>query len=70
MFIADKILLSHEPVYGLPWRLNIHGHEHNNVEACIRMWNLSNVLSVKKVFESAICEEAYIKEYDDCLKHY
>ena len=31
-FIADKILLSHEPVYGLPWCLNIHGHDHNNVE--------------------------------------
>ena len=33
LFIADKILLSHEPVYGLPWCLNIHGHDHNGVEA-------------------------------------
>lgn len=33
LFIADKILMSHEPVYGLPWCLNIHGHDHNNVEA-------------------------------------
>ena len=33
LFIADKILLSHEPVYGLPWCLNIHGHDHNNAEA-------------------------------------
>jgi hypothetical protein len=32
LFIADKILLSHEPVYGLTWCLNIHGHDHNNVE--------------------------------------
>lgn len=32
LFIADKILLSHEPVYGLPWCLNIHGHDHNNME--------------------------------------
>ena len=32
LFIADKILLSHEPVYGLPWCLNIHGHDHNGVE--------------------------------------
>ena len=32
LFIADKILLSHEPVFGLPWCLNIHGHDHNNVE--------------------------------------
>lgn len=32
LFIAEKILLSHEPVYGLPWCLNIHGHDHSNVE--------------------------------------
>lgn len=32
LFISDKILLSHEPVYGLPWCLNIHGHDHNNME--------------------------------------
>lgn len=32
LFIADKILLSHEPVYGLSWCPNIHGHDHNNVE--------------------------------------
>ena len=32
LFISDKILLSHEPVYGLPWCLNIHGHDHNGVE--------------------------------------
>lgn len=32
LFIADKILLSHEPIYGLPWCLNIHGHDHSNVE--------------------------------------
>ncbi len=32
LFIAEKILLSHEPVYGLPWCLNIHGHDHNGVE--------------------------------------
>ena len=33
LFISDKILLSHEPVYGLPWCLNIHGHDHNDMEA-------------------------------------
>jgi calcineurin-like phosphoesterase family protein len=32
LFIAEKILLSHEPVYGLQWCLNIHGHDHNGVE--------------------------------------
>lgn len=33
IFIAEKILLSHEPVHGLPWCLNIHGHDHNCAEA-------------------------------------
>lgn len=28
VFIGEKILLSHEPVWGLPWCLNIHGHVH------------------------------------------
>lgn len=32
LFIAEKILLSHEPVYGLPFATNIHGHDHNNKE--------------------------------------
>lgn len=32
LFISDKILLSHEPVNGLPWCLNIHGHDHSGVE--------------------------------------
>ncbi len=32
LFISDKILLSHEPVYGLSWCLNIHGHDHKGVE--------------------------------------
>lgn len=32
LFIAEKILLSHEPVYGLPFVTNIHGHDHNNRE--------------------------------------
>ncbi len=32
LFIAEKILLSHEPVHGLHWCLNIHGHDHNNID--------------------------------------
>lgn len=34
LFIAEKILLSHEPIYGLPWCLNIHGHDHRTVADC------------------------------------
>ena len=32
LLIAEKILLSHEPVYALSWCLNIHGHDHSNIE--------------------------------------
>ena len=31
LFIGPKILLSHEPI-GVPFAVNIHGHDHNNVE--------------------------------------
>lgn len=31
LFISDRILLSHEPI-SLPFVVNIHGHDHNNVE--------------------------------------
>ena len=33
LFIADRILLSHEPIDGLTWCLNIHGHDHSNMES-------------------------------------
>lgn len=30
LLIADKILLSHEPINGLDWCINIHGHDHGS----------------------------------------
>ena len=30
LMIGEKILLSHEPIYGVDWCLNIHGHDHSN----------------------------------------
>lgn len=29
LFIGDKLLLSHEPIQGLDFCVNIHGHDHN-----------------------------------------
>ena len=29
LMIGEKILLSHEPILGLDWCINIHGHDHN-----------------------------------------
>ena len=34
LFISEKILLSHEPVYGLPWCLNIHEHLNLAANVC------------------------------------
>lgn len=31
LFIAEKILLSHEPIFGLNFCVNIHGHDHRGV---------------------------------------
>lgn len=31
LFISQKILLSHEPVYGIDFCLNIHGHDHGGI---------------------------------------
>lgn len=32
LFISDRILLSHEPIDGLTWCMNIHGHDHSGRE--------------------------------------
>lgn len=29
LMIGEKILLSHEPILGIDWALNIHGHDHS-----------------------------------------
>lgn len=51
LFISDKILLSHEPVNGLPWCLNIHGHDHANAtvfdEGCNHINLAANVCGYK-----------------------
>ena len=30
LLISEKILLSHEPIYGINWCVNIHGHTHDS----------------------------------------
>lgn len=63
LFIADKIVLSHEPVHGLNWCLNIHGHDHNNsapyVEGCKHINLAANVcdftpINLGKLIKSGI----------------
>lgn len=66
LFISEKILLSHEPVWGLPWCLNIHGHDHSNVEAyaegCKHLNLASNVcdytpINLGKLIKSGILSD-------------
>ena len=28
LFVAEKLVLSHEPIHGLDWCMNVHGHDH------------------------------------------
>ena len=42
LMIGEKLLLSHEPVYGLEWCVNIHGHEHGHYDTD---WNHLNMAS-------------------------
>ena len=46
LFIAEKILLSHEFIYGGNWWFNIHGHDHNkeNKFSCNDINLASNVV--------------------------
>lgn len=69
LFIADKILLSHEPIYGLPWCLNIHGHDHNNTEAykegCKHINLAANVCGYTPVNLGKIIKEGILSDIDD-----
>ena len=53
LFISPKLLLSHEPVFGLNWCMNIHGHDHSgNTPDDGRHVNLAaNVYGYDKVFD-------------------
>lgn len=45
LFIADRILLSHEPIFGLEkFTLNIHGHEHNG--ATVRYYTVDGEMRI------------------------
>ena len=66
LFVAQKILLSHEPIHDLPWCINIHGHEHSPVpqsEHNINCINLAaNVfgytpISLKKLIDLGIISD-------------
>lgn len=50
LFISEKILLSHEPIIGLEWCLNIHGHDHSGSYIDNRHVNMTaNVCGYKPI---------------------
>lgn len=68
LFIAEKILLSHEPVCGLPWCLNIHGHDHNGTEdygdGCKHLNLAANVCSYTPVNLGKIIKNGVLSDID------
>ena len=68
LFISDKILLSHEPVYGLPWCLNIHGHDHNGMEAyregCKHINLAANVCGYTPVSLGKLIKDGILSDID------
>lgn len=57
VFISDKILLSHEPIY-LPFAYNIHGHDHSGwyqawpgINVCAELINYTPI-SIKEIVET------------------
>ena len=73
LFVAGKILLSHEPVYGLPWCLNIHGHDHNCAEEyrddCKHLNIAANVCGYKPVSLGRIIKEGILADIDSIHRH-
>ena len=62
LFISEKILLSHEPINGLDFCLNIHGHNHNGkIQEDIYHLNVaSNVCNYIPISLSIIIKQGYL----------
>lgn len=68
LFISDKILLSHEPVFGLSWCLNIHGHDHSGMEeyheGCKHINLAANVCGYKPVNLGRLIKDGILSDID------
>ena len=68
LFISEKILLSHEPVYGLSWCLNIHGHDHNGSEpyakGCKHLNLAANVCGFTPVSLGKLIKDGILSDID------
>lgn len=68
LFISDRILLSHEPINGLTWCLNIHGHDHNGSEqygeGCKHLNLAANVCGYRPVSLGRIIKDGILADID------
>lgn len=68
LFISEKILLSHEPVHGLSWCLNIHGHDHSGLETytdgCKHINLAANVCGYTPINLGKIIKEGVLSDID------
>ena len=66
LFISPQILLSHEPIFGLKFCCNIHGHNHNgtyyylDAEGCIHLNIASDVVQYQPVNLGKLIKEGII----------
>ena len=68
LFISQRILLSHEPIYGLDFCLNIHGHDHNleHIGDETHLNLASNVCGYKPIhLQKDVIEKGLLREIKD-----
>lgn len=64
IFIAEKILLSHEPI-DYPYALNIHGHDHSNWYNLTHHYNVcANVIDYKPVRLTQLIDQGLLSDID------
>lgn len=66
LMIAEKIMLSHEPVQGLKWCVNIHGHDHSGCESgwsgCKHLNLAANVCGYRPVNLGALIKNGLVSD--------
>ena len=66
LFVGDRLLLSHEPIYDLNWCFNIHGHDHNpeHTGDDTHMNITSNVIGYRAANLKDIIRSGYLSKVD------
>ena len=63
LMVGEKIMLSHEPIYGLSWVFNIHGHDHAGKKKDNNHLNLcANVIKFKPVSFNNVLKMGFLSK--------